>query len=65
MYKIPSLPDPELQVMLPANASLSEGVTLTEGDDDIITIIGPGSIPVMISITVFSDSTAEKGVHGV
>ena len=53
---------PGLQVELPNNSSISEGVILTEGDDDviIISVPEPHSIPVVITVSVSSD-TAEEG----
>ena len=53
---------PGLQVELPNNSSISEGVILTEGDDDviIISVPEPHSFPVVITVSALSDS-AEEG----
>ena len=48
--------------MLPNNSSTSEAVILTEGDEDVITVSipEPHSVPVVITVTVSSD-TAKEG----
>ena len=48
---------------LPGNASVSDGVTLTEGDSDSVTIsiLEPNFDPVLISVTVVTGS-AESGM---
>lgn len=55
----------EVKVMLSGNVSISDGVTLIEGNDDIIniSIAEPNFRTVLVSVTVSTD-TAEIGEKG-